>query len=437
MVLSTVKQALERMNIADATVTVGLSGGADSVCLLMCLKTLGVKIKAVHVHHMIRGAEADRDAAFAKELCFRHGVDFTLEKFDVPQYAHQMGLTLEQAARNARYEILRKHACGGLIAVAHNLNDQAETVLLRLTRGTGCDGLCAIKERNGDIIRPLLNVSRNQIEEHCRAMGWDYVTDSTNLVPDCSRNVIRLNVLSELEKINPAAVQGIARTASLMAQDADFLQQQAEATGCVSYSDQAATVDISLLIKLHPALQGRVLRAAIARVDSLVDIEQTHVSSLIRLCYGQSGKRMDLPRGVVALISGGFLRISRACPSARDISVPFCVGTLTLGEQKIEVTVVTSMGMHSKNVEYISLGDTADLTLRHRKEGDYIYPLGAGGKKSVKKYLIDKKVPLHERDSLVLVARGSHVLAIVGMTVDESAAVRDDKIYKIELKQRG
>ncbi len=434
MVLTAVQQALERMNISGQTVTVGLSGGADSVCLLLCLKELGVNLQAVHVHHMIRSQEADRDADFAKALCQKHGIEFHLEKINVPEYARNEGLTLEQAARNARYEALNKHARGGLIAVAHNLNDQAETVLLRLVRGTGTDGLTAIKERNGNIIRPLLNVSREQIEQFCALRTWQYVTDSTNLVADCSRNIIRLNVLSELEKINPSAVQGIARAASLMAQDAQYLALQAERSECITLARDKVKVEIKKLLQLHPALQGRVLRLAISKADTLVDIEQTHVTACLKLCQGQSGKRLDLPRGITVLCDGQYLIIGHFTFEKDGSQAAFELGELTLGDLTISIQRVEKMGPHGNNVEYFSPGDISDIVLRHRKEGDFIYPLGAGGRKSVKKYLIDKKIPLHQRDSLVLAARGSHVLAIVGLTVDQSAAVTDGQIYKIELK---
>lgn len=447
MVIEKVAACLVRQKILNAdrtpgpnfsTVTVGFSGGADSVCLLSCLVSLGCRVHAVHINHMIRGSEAEQDAEFARSFCAQRGIPFTLIKADVPAYAQECGLTCEQAARELRYRELRLQAGGGLIAVAHNKNDQAETVLLRLVRGSGITGLCAMSELSGDILRPLLDVSRAEIERYCAEHDLKYVTDSTNLIPDCSRNIIRLEVLPRLAGINPAAVDGIVRGAQLMASDEECLSMEAHKAAKRILQQEGGAVSVSVpgLLELHRAVAARVLRIAVAEADSPVDIELTHIEACLRLCRSQSGRSVSLPRGITVLRSGDNLIIQKNVQEVRDAEIPFAQGRFELGDVIVAVSLVSAMGERGERCEYISPGDIDGLVLRHRRAGDYIHPVGAPGSKSLKKYLIDKKVPLHRRDNLILAARGSEILAVVGLTVSQDAAVTADsgEIYKIQLE---
>lgn len=459
-----VREFLER-NGTDRkkVITVGFSGGADSVCLLSCLADAGCNVRAVHVHHMMRAEEARRDADFARDFCAQRGIDFKLMQVNVPQYARANGLTPEQAARCLRYRALREAAGGGLIAVAHNQNDQAETVLMRLVRGSGTAGLAAMQEVSGDIIRPLLYVSRRRIEEYCRKHGLEYVTDSTNLEPDCTRNILRLEVLPLLEKINPDAVKCIVRTSLLAKSDEEYLRAQAGACAETIMTVQGGSVIIDArgLLQLPPALAGRVLRLGMERADSTVDFELHHVKACLELCRGQSGRRLSLARGVTALYSGGSLLLvppgaagktekaaqngaaaggkgtGAVSPAEEGAELPFREGSFFLEDTAVRISPAGSANQADRRAgcEYIFLPDTAGVVLRRRRSGDRIHPLGAPGSKSLKKFLIDKKVPLHKRDSLVLAARGSEVLAIIGLTVAQSAAVKGQSggIYRIEV----
>ncbi len=460
-----VREFLER-NGTDRkkVITVGFSGGADSVCLLSCLADAGCNVRAVHVHHMMRAEEARRDADFARDFCAQRGIPFELVQVNVPQYARANGLTPEQAARCLRYRALREAAGGGLIAVAHNLNDQAETVLMRLVRGSGTAGLAAMQEVSGDIIRPLLYVSRKQIEEYCRKHGLEYVTDSTNLEPDCTRNILRLEVLPMLEKINPDAVKCIVRTSLLAKSDEEYLRAQAGACAetIMTVQDDSVIIDARGLLQLPPALAGRVLRLGMERAESTVDFELHHVKACLELCRGQSGRRLSLARGVTALYSGGSLLLippdkagcktenavqrgaaaggkgtGAVSPAEEGAELPFREGSFFLEDTAVRISPAGSANQADRRAgcEYIFLPDTAGVVLRRRRSGDRIHPLGAPGSKSLKKFLIDKKVPLYKRDSLVLAARGSEVLAIIGLTVAQSAAVKGQSggIYRIEV----
>ena len=436
MVLKQVEATLNSLNIGRSEeVIVGLSGGADSVCLLHCLKKLGQNVSAIHVHHMIRGAEADGDAEFARSLCSRLNVPFCLEKVDVPAYASENKLTIEQAARELRYQALLGRS-DGYVAVAHNLNDQAETVLMRLARGTGSDGICAMKEKNGRIIRPLLGTDRADIEAYCRENGLDFVTDSTNLRDCYSRNAIRLQVLPALERISPNAVCSIVRASELVSQDVDFIYSCIEKElWRITVDGNMAYLDVTGMDSLHYAISSRLLREAISRIDSPVDIEYSHINAMLDLIKGQKGREVSLPRGLSALYSGNLIVIGRREAKACQHEVKLALGELFLDGLNISVSKASDISDRRQNCEFLALDSLEGVVLRRRREGDVIHPYGASGSKSLKKYLIDKKIPLHKRDELVLVAKGSTVLAVIGYTVNNSVAVTDQgqTIYKIQI----
>ena len=217
---------------AGCTVLCAVSGGADSVCLLDLVRRLGdVTVLCAHFDHGIRGAESARDAAFVEALCKEWGVPFFPGRGDVPAYAAANGLSIETAAREMRYAFLERTAKeqgADVIATAHNLNDNAETILFRMARGTGLRGLTGIPAQRGRIVRPLLQTPRRDIEEYLTARGIPHVEDSTNAETDAARNRIRLDVLPRLESIHPGAAAGIARMSETLAEDEAFLASLAE-----------------------------------------------------------------------------------------------------------------------------------------------------------------------------------------------------------------
>ena len=212
--------------------TAAFSGGADSTALLLCLyqlrEQLGIDLRAVHVHHGIRGEEADRDADFCRQLCEKYGIPFQTVYVDVPAYAREQRLSLETAARKLRYEALRQAAPEGEIATAHHAGDNAETVLFHLLRGSGMKGLRGILPRSGRIIRPLLQAEKNDILHFLRACGETYVEDSSNFLPDSSRNRLRSELMPLLLRENPAVLKAIARTAEILTEDEAYLSGEAE-----------------------------------------------------------------------------------------------------------------------------------------------------------------------------------------------------------------
>ena len=217
---------------AGCTVLCAVSGGADSVCLLDLVRRLGdVTVLCAHFDHGIRGAESARDAAFVEALCKEWGVPFFLGRGAVPAYAAENGLSVETAARELRYAFLERTAKeqgADVIATAHNLNDNAETILFRMARGTGLRGLAGIPARRGRIVRPLLQTPRRDIEEYLAAHNIPHVEDSTNAEPDAARNRVRRDVLPMLESVHPGAAAGIVRMSETLAEDEAFLASLAE-----------------------------------------------------------------------------------------------------------------------------------------------------------------------------------------------------------------
>ena len=226
-----IKAFLNKYNIHDCSVTVALSGGADSMCLLDALCELksefNIDLTAAHVNHMLRGSEADADEEFAKKVCGNYGVPIFAERINVAEYAAKHGMGTEEAARFLRYRYLMS-VCGDYLATAHNENDNAETVLLNVTRGCGVHGLSGIPEKRGKIIRPLISVSRAEIENYTACKNIKYVTDKTNFCEDYSRNRIRRTVLPELEKINSGVLAAISRLSAVAAAEDNFMDAEAE-----------------------------------------------------------------------------------------------------------------------------------------------------------------------------------------------------------------
>ncbi|MDE7226195.1 MAG: tRNA lysidine(34) synthetase TilS, partial [Ruminococcus sp.] len=219
----------DMINSGD-TVICGLSGGADSVCLLLSLlrlsEDMGFSVEAVHVNHCLRGEESDRDENFCRQLCLMLNVLFTAVSCDVGSHAESESISLEQAARDMRYQALQRIADGKKIATAHNADDNIETILLNLVRGSGIKGLSGIPPVRGNIIRPLLTISRNEIEEYLSSENQDYVTDSTNLTDDYTRNKIRHNVIPVLKTINSSLADTTARTAEVLRSENDFIESE-------------------------------------------------------------------------------------------------------------------------------------------------------------------------------------------------------------------
>lgn len=411
---------------ASDGVLVALSGGADSVALLLELITLQrngriSRVEAAHLHHGIR-AEADADADFVRALCERLSVPLVTERADVPAAAKRDGLSLETAARRIRYAFLervRTSRALDCIALGHHRDDQAETLLLHLLRGSGTDGLAGMRLRSGVCIRPLLFTSKAEILSYLSGRGQDYCTDATNFETDATRNRIRLNVMPVLETINPAAKTALSEAAAHVAEDAAFLNEMKER------AERECGADREKLSALPRPIRLRVLRDMLPYTD----FTAADLTRLDALLSGQTGDTATLKNGVVAWLDAKELRIG--VPKGGDFCLPLPdEGTVrlthgTLSVERVERAVIPCRGTDA----YIDADRlTGTATVRTPRKGDRFTPLGMRGTKLLSDYLTDRKVPRFERDVPVVYDEAG-IVFVAGHTVDERMRVRADSTH--------
>ena len=392
-----------------ARLVVGLSGGVDSVALLHVLhclqKEFAWQITAVHIHHGLRGAAADADAHFAEEFSAALQIPCVVKRYDVRAEARLRRLGEEETGRLLRYAAFRQVAGeGGYIAVAHHQKDQAETVLMRLCRGTGGKGLVGMAPIRENICRPLLFCTREEIEDYCRKNGLSWREDATNQEETYTRNKLRLRVLPLLEEINPQAEAHIAGTAALLAVEEDFLEQQADGfwqqTRLPSLPGEVCLCAEGLN-GLHPAMRRRVLRKATEQLQSR-DISRRELMALEDLLTKQSGKSRNFAAGLRA-------EMRYALPLEEEIVISEAgIAVLTtLEEKNIEISAETCTNVF----DYDKIEHT--LFCRTRRQGDAI-PL-RWGRKKIKELFIDEKIPRAEREHYPLFVAGDTVIWVPGL----------------------
>ncbi|MBQ7758175.1 tRNA lysidine(34) synthetase TilS [Anaerotignum sp.] len=430
-----------------AKLIVGLSGGADSVALLHLL--CGMKeefqwdITAVHVHHGLRGKEADEDARFAEGFCASLGIPCIVKEYDVAKEAGVRGLGEEETGRILRYAAFREAAGeGGRIAVAHHQKDQAETMLMRLCRGTGLTGLAGMSPVRENICRPLLFCSREEIEQYCRENHLDWREDATNSQEKYTRNKLRLKVLPVLQEINPKAVEHMAETASLLGEEEDFLEQQA-----LLFYEQvqlpSAVEEVHLhrekLKALHHAMRRRVLRKAMAHFLK-TDVSQAQIKALEDLLTKETGKSRDFLEGIRAENRYEALVLSLKKEKAKG----YCYH-LPMGEEVLiwEAGIAVMLSFHEKFDEISEETCTKvfdydkikkQLFCRTRQTGDFIRL--KNGRKKIKDRFIDEKIPRKEREAYPLIAMGEEVLWAPNLRSSEACKADEQTIRCLWIRIR-
>ena len=421
------------------TITVGLSAGVDSTALFHILcslrEELNIRIQAVHVDHMLRGADAQADAMLAGNMARQAGVPFFLFHCDVAQSAKMGHMGVEEAGRLMRYDALRKAARGGRIAVAHHQDDQAETVLMHLCRGSGMSGLVGMRPRDGDIIRPLLCCRKEEILAYCRENELIWHEDATNYEADCVRNQFRLQVMPLLEEIYPGASQHISSAAEILRQEEDLLSSMAEETlqNIVEQEKSKYCLDVTALEKLPRALRRRVLLLSMAKaMGSKKDLGTKHLEAVEYLLQAESGKHVSLPKGIQARKEYDQLVFEKPV-SQREFSYLCPIGEVTrIPEANISVEVLPFLEKNRKKgcrilLDYDKIKDKF-IICRSRKPGDRI--LLKTGHKKIKDILIDAKVPRSLRESMPCFLCGEEVAAIGTRWVSaQFAPQKDTKHY--------
>lgn len=427
---------------------IGLSGGADSVCLFLILKEIcdnrGIKMTAVHVNHGIRAKEAVRDENFGRDLCAKYGVEYVTKHFDVPSYADKHGLSCEEAGRVLRYTVFNEVADGygnARIAVAHHMDDQAETVLFNMCRGSSLKGLCGMHPVNGRIIRPLLCVRKDEIVNFLRDCGQEYCEDCTNADDDYSRNRIRHNVLPWLSReINGSTVKNIVSLSLDVSEAEDYLSMETDKIyRCIS-TEAGGGILLRELENLNPFMAKRVIRVCFEKLaGGLKDFGRIHVERVYELLFAEHGRDTRIRQDIFACRNQDGLYIyrneEREGLGELTVEMNFS-GKKYVGDFSFEVldwngTEKISNEVYTKVFDYDKIKN--DLLIRNRRDGDYFVIDEAGRRKKLNQFFIDKKVPERIRDYVPLLAEESHVLWIVGQRISSWYKVTDDtrRILKV------
>ena len=422
------------------TVIVGLSGGADSVCLLSVLSKLkdemSLTVKAAHVNHGIRGGEADRDEQFCKTLCEKLGVEFFLKKADIPALSKELHLGEEECGRKVRYEFFESLAGeNGKIATAHNLNDSVETLLLNLARGSSLKGACSIPPVRGNVIRPLLATDRSEIEEYLKERNLSFVTDSTNLQNEYTRNKIRNEIIPLLKEVNPSAVENMAAFIGFAAEDESFISSKAENAYAEAVNENGE-LDAEILCTLPESLTRRIANRFLKEnIDS--EVYSKHIESLLDFAHKPDGSKVNIA-DVRFKKDGG--RIFAYPVSGEGFSVDFkktdseviyAYGTVKLQKQTAQDLQNIQKYLSDNLIDYDKIGDS--LKLRSRHEGDSFTFAKRKITKSLKKLFIEEKIPPEMRNRTAVLESGGEVIFVEGFGVNKKFKADDasENILKI------
>lgn len=460
MIFEKVLSTINKYNLIQKgdKIVLGLSGGPDSVCLLHILnrlkKDLDIEVYAAHLNHQIRGIEAQKDALYISKLCEEMGITFFLKSINVPEYCDQNGLSIEEGARKLRYEMfheIRQKTRSNKIAVGHNLNDQAETVLMRIMRGTGLQGLKGIDcIRDNIIIRPLLEIERCDIEKYCEDYNLNPRIDKTNLESIYTRNKIRLELIPYMkDNFNNNIIESIVRMSSSLRSDSDYIEKEAEDKfkDISNLSSDTAEIYLEEYISLHDAIKVRVLRNGIKHVLGDTNfVDQKHIDD-IRELEGENkvNKRITLPRGVFAYrMKNSILLTTKEIVNEE---IDFCYNIPSNGFIKIKElnTIIETQTMtidryRSMKVDKESRGFDfskikGGITVRNRKQGDKI-KLAVGSKK-IKDLFIDLKIPRENRCKIPIIADEDGIICVGNFKMSENYKVdaKTKEVLKVSFKK--
>lgn len=414
-------------------IVVGVSGGRDSVCLLdvldKCREEFNLSLLVVHVNHGLRGEEADRDEEFVRELAEERGLPFYSEKIDVRKIARERKMTEEEAGRYARYQFMQ-HVCMekgfNKIAVGHNQDDVAETVLFQLFRGSGPRGLSGILPMREYTIRPILFAERREIDEYIEENHLKYREDGTNQAEGYSRNKIRLRVFPYAEKeINNRAKAHVAKAAQKIAMQNSYIERQAKRDYMrVVHVDRGEYYySCEEFDQLDIVIQAEVIRLILKNFrDSVKDITEAHYKMLVSLTRKKAGKQVVLPGNICAERQYGRVRYRNVPERKREaleirceLPMEDCV-EVHRERMRICMDIIPREKLpeeipekdYTKWFDYDKIKD--GLFLRNPREGDYFVLNEAGNRKKLSRYYIDEKIPASERKQEIVVAEGNHVL---------------------------
>ncbi len=420
------------------TIAVALSGGMDSVCLLYCLlkakEKLNIQLVAINVDHGIRGESSVSDSKFCRELCEKLNVPLFFYKVDTPTYAKENGLSIEEAARKLRYncffDCIEKHNCDK-VAVAHHLADNAETILFNIFRGSSLSGASGISniEYNNKIIRPFLNVSKEEVRLYVDKHTISYVTDETNDDEKYTRNYIRLNVLPVIKTVFPKVEDSLSRFAESCKQDDEYLYELAKESlkYCNSY--------LSISCQLKYPIFARAVVLALKHFGVKKDYTKTNIDVVWGLTTSQTGKMINLPQGVLAIRDYDNIIIKNSQEMAIK-PVSFAFGSLKVGNYDIQTKLIEKSQVVFGNGLYFDLDKLPkDAVVRRKQDGDRFIKFN-GQNVSLKKFLVGKKLSDYQKSNLWVVAKENLVYIIINVEISRLLMIDNDtkNIVKLTCK---
>lgn len=415
---------LSKLTACGQTIAVALSGGCDSMALLHYMLSVAEKfhinVIALNVEHGIRGAESLSDTNFVKDYCKKIGVPLLCYSVDALSHAKEHKLSVEQSARLLRYDCfydaINKKKCDK-VATAHHLDDNVESILFNLFRGTGVKGASGItKNYENKIIRPFLSIERAEIEKYAKENAIPFVTDSTNFCTDYTRNALRLDVIPKILTVFPKAQNSISRFSEILKEEDEYMH--AESLKAVQlFKDKA---EISLPV--HPAIFARATVIALKNLGIEKDYEKVHIDDAYSLTIKPNGASINLPQNVIAIREYDKI-VFYINDKVSRIYIPFNIGEFNLDKQTIKIEKLQSAPKNLKDGFYAD-GDKIPNTavIRYRENGDLFSKFG-GGTKPLAEYLTDTKIPLRSRNFMPILADGNDVLAIFGVAISDKIKV--------------
>ncbi|MBO4897307.1 MAG: tRNA lysidine(34) synthetase TilS [Clostridia bacterium] len=413
-------------------VVAAVSGGADSMCLLSLLleyrKQENIRIYCAHVNHGIRETAA-RDEEFVKEFCEKNNIDFFVKKLNIPQIAKGKNISEELCGREERYafffDVLKK-TNSTAVFTAHNKDDNAETVLLHLLRGSGTAGMRGIGFSRGDgVFRPLINIKRAEIEEYLISKSIKWVSDETNDTDVYTRNFIRHNILPQMKKVNPAIVDTLFKSSSYFAEDDRCIQQIADGTEAVTQSESGVYIDKNALKSLPVSVAKRVIVSAIKKLN--LSLTARDIEGVLRLAFSETGKKYVFPTGDEAVCEYEKIFIHKP---ERTVCFEYDIEP---GEAVFikEAGVYACLSKEKPEGKSIGVKSGFEYKVRQRRSGDRFVPFGMTGTKKIKDFFIDLKIPAAERDRIPLLVSGDEIACVGDIRADAVFASKnsDNTLY--------
>lgn len=441
--------------ITGDNVLIGLSGGPDSVFLFHNLRKLKEELSfnlyASHINHMYRGEDAQHDEDFVRALCNKYNVRLFVKRKHAGEYAKELKVTEEEAGRILRYNFFKENLNeigGGKIAVAHNLNDQAETVLQRIIRGSGIDGLSAMSFQKDNLIRPMLNVPKSEILNYLHENNLEYCIDKTNLHDIYGRNKIRLNLIPYLEKnFNPNIQFALFRMSETMERDKKIIEKYTELIYrdvLLKKNDKKIILDLKKLKKIEDGELGRILRRSIEELKgNTINVEMKHIDYAIDFVKtGTTGKKINLAEGFTIVISYDNFIIEKKVEKIANfqynvvLNNPLYIPEVgkTIFCKVLNVSEFEREDKNSVNLDYSLI--KGSIVVRNRLPGDSMIPCGMTGNKKIKDIFIDLKIPAEERDLRLIIADDDNILWLEGFRIhnDFKVSSSTNKILNISME---